>query len=359
LTINLHPKTLKTIEPSSTINLRTIKYRLANDFQLAIITFLGTIVLVGITPFAVLRGLNGQWESFAIDLFIQCGILGSMLRAWITGDAHGPSIFLGYFIGIVATTAVYILGTAGIYWFYPAIVANFFLVDRRRALAIALISLATSLIGGGIAASRADAASFSVTVIVIALLTYAFAYRTAIQRMQLETLATKDALTGALNRRSLLDELERARKAVLREHRSYGILVLDLDLFKGINDQHGHAAGDHVLIEFTHLLEKHIRKDDRLFRYGGEEFVVLVQQISPQFLQSMAEHLRAITEQEIHTPNGKPVTTSIGGALLQPEEAVEAWFARADAALYAAKNAGRNRVLIASGNEQNTDKNAI
>jgi diguanylate cyclase (GGDEF)-like protein len=215
------------------------------------------------------------------------------------------------------------------------------------------------LIGGGFAASLTDAASFFVTALVSTLLTYAFAYRTAIQRTQLETLATKDALTGAFNRRSLLDELERARKTVLREHRSYGILVLDLDLFKGINDQHGHAAGDRVLIDFAQLLEKHIRKDDRLFRYGGEEFVVLVQQITEQFLQSMAEHLRAITEQEIHTPNGTPVTTSIGGALLQPEEAVEAWFARADAALYAAKNAGRNRVVIATDNEPGMDKQAF
>jgi len=342
---------LKTIESGTEINLRTIKYRLANDFQLAIVTFLGTIVLVGITPFTVLRGMNAQWGGFAIDLLIQCGILGSMLRAWLTGDAHGPSIFLAYFIGITATSAVYILGAPGIYWFYPAIVANFFLVDRRRALVIALLSLAVVLIGGGVAASLADAASFFVTVLVSALLTYAFAYRTAIQRTQLETLATKDALTGVFNRRSLLDELERARKSLLREQRSYGILVLDLDLFKNVNDQHGHAAGDRVLIDFAQLLEQHIRKDDRLFRYGGEEFVVLVQQISGKCLQSMAENLRALTEQHIHTPGGSPVTTSIGGALLYPNEGVEAWFARADAALYAAKNAGRNRVMIAPDNE--------
>lgn len=350
---------MKPPETSAAINLRTIKYRLANDFQLAIVTFLGTIVLVGITPFTILRGLNAQWAGFAIDLLIQCGILGSMLRAWLTGDAHGPSIFLAYFIGVMATGAVYILGAPGIYWFYPAIVANFFLVDRRRALVIALLSLATVLIGGGVAASLADAASFFVTVLVSALLTYAFAYRTAVQRTQLETLATKDALTGAFNRRSLLDELERARKTRVREQRSYGILVLDLDFFKGINDQHGHAAGDRVLIDFTRLLEHHIRKDDRLFRYGGEEFVVLVRHIAEKNLQLMAEHLRAVTEQQIHTPDGKPVTTSIGGALLCPDESVESWFGRADAALYAAKNAGRNRVLIASDSEAAAEKTGL
>jgi diguanylate cyclase (GGDEF)-like protein len=347
---------LKSIESSAAINLRTIRYRLANDFQLAIVTFLGTIVVVGITPFTVLRGLNAQWGGLAIDLLVQCGILGSMLRAWLTGDAHGPSIFLAYFIGVTATCAVYILGAPGVYWFYPAVVANFFLVDRRRALVIALLSLTTVLVGGGFAASLTDAASFFVTALVSALLTYAFAYRTAMQRTQLETLATKDALTGVFNRRSLLDELERARKTIVREQRSYGILVLDLDLFKNINDQHGHAAGDLVLIDFARLLEQHIRKDDRLFRYGGEEFVILVQKIAEESLRSMAEHLRSVTEQQIHTPDGKAVTTSIGGALLGPGEAVEAWFARADAALYSAKNAGRNRVLIAPANQPDAGK---
>ena len=344
-------RTLKDIVPAPLIDLRTIKYRLANDFQLAIVTFLGTIVLVGITPFMVLRGINGQWASLAIDLTIQSGILLSMLRAWKTGDAHGPSLFLAYFIGVMATSAVYVLGIPGKYWFYPAIVANFFLVDRRRAMAIALFSLFAVFVGGGIAAPAVDAASFFVTVVVSALLTYAFAYRTAIQRTQLETLATKDALTGAFNRRSLLDELERVRKTVAREHRTYGILVLDLDLFKRINDHQGHAAGDRALIDFAQLLEQNVRKHDRVFRYGGEEFVILIQESSKENLQSMAENLRSATERQIRTPNGSSITTSIGGALLSPDESVETWFARADAALYGAKNAGRNQVIIDSNNE--------
>ncbi|MFZ2268806.1 MAG: GGDEF domain-containing protein [Azonexus sp.] len=340
---------MKNSEPTAPITLRTIKYRLANDFQLAIVSLLGSIVLVGITPFTVLRGINAHWGGFAIDLLIQGGIVGSMLRAWRTGDAHGPSLFLAYFIGVTATSAIYILGAPGIYWFYPAVVANFFLVDRRQALAIALLSLLAVLIGGGVTATLADVASFSVTALVSALLTYAFAYRTAIQRQQLETLAIKDALTGVFNRRSLLDELERVRNGLIREHRNYGILVLDLDHFKNINDQHGHAAGDRVLIEVAQLLERDVRKDDRLFRYGGEEFVVLVQQTTRESLQAMAEHLRSIVEQQIRDPQGKPVMVSIGGAVLDHGETIETWFARADAALYMAKNAGRNQALIDPG----------
>lgn len=340
---------MKNDEPTAPITLRTIKYRLANDFQLAIVTFLGSIVLVGITPFTVLRGMHANWGGFAIDLLIQGVILGSMLRAWLTGDAHGTSLFLAYFIGIMATIAIYILGAPGIYWFYPATVANFFLVDRRQALAIALLSLLAVLIGGGATASLANVASFSVTALVSVLLTYAFAYRTAIQHRQLETLATKDALTGVFNRRSLLDELKRVRNALIREHRDYGILVLDLDHFKSINDHHGHAAGDRVLIDVAQLLEQDVRKDDRLFRYGGEEFVVLVQQTTRENLEAMAEHLRAIIEQQIRTPDGKPVMASIGSAVLDQDESIEAWFARADAALYTAKNAGRNQALIDPG----------
>ena len=337
------------IEPGAPISLRTIKYRLAHDFQLAIITFLGSIVLIGITPFTVLRGINGQWGSLAIDILVQGGILGSMLRAWTTGGTHGPSLFLGYFIGLMAVIAVYILGIPGKFWFYPAIIASFFLIDRRKAMAISLFGLFAVSAGGGLAGSFAEAASFFVTVVVSALLSYVFAYRSALQRAQLETLATKDALTGTFNRRSLFDEVERVRKILAREYRTYGILMLDLDFFKHVNDHQGHAAGDRVLVDFALLLEQNIRQDDHLFRYGEEEFVVLIQQSTQKNLQTIAEHLRSVTEQHIRSPNGSLVTTSIGGALLCPEETVETWFARADAALYLAKNQGRNQVVIDPG----------
>lgn len=324
--------------------MNNIKARLSNDFQLAIVSMMGAIALLGISPFMVLRVFNGQWQGFFVDLAILLGIFGIILYAWIRGRTRLPSLLLAYFIGLMGVVAIHVLGTPGRYWFFPAILACFFLVDRRHALIITSLSLLAVLFMSD--QPIAEMASFSVTVIVCALLSYTFAYRTEVQRRQLEMLATKDALTGAANRHLLLDELERAHRQYGREQSGVGILILDLDYFKSVNDEYGHLAGDRVLVQLAKLLEGQIRRNDRLFRYGGEEFVILVQGASEDSLDVMARKLRGNVEGRLRGPNGMPVTVSIGGALLRDDESIEAWFARADAALYACKTAGRNQVRI-------------
>jgi diguanylate cyclase (GGDEF)-like protein len=122
--------------------------------------------------------------------------------------------------------------------------------------------------------------------------------------------------------------------------------MLDLDHFKRVNDRHGHLAGDHVLIKLARLLEQSVRTSDRLFRYGGEEFVILTLLPNRDGLVSIAEKLRRLVEQNIGDPDGHNVSISNGGAMLRPAESVEVWFARADAALYVAKESGRNRAIV-------------
>ncbi len=325
----------------------SVRYRLGHDFQFAVVALLGTIAVLGITPFTILRALNGQWASFAIDLFIQTVILSGVLYAWKTGDTHRTSLGLGYFIGFMEVVAVHTLGLPGQFWFYVAIVANFFLIDRRHALLIVLAGLLALLLMGDLSGSQSEVASFFVTVVVCAMLGYVFAYRTAFQRDQLETLAAKDPLTGIYNRRTLVDDLDRVYRIVQREKQPYAMLVLDLDHFKNINDQHGHLAGDQVLMQFARLLEENIRKGDRLYRYGGEEFVIVVPGANAASLMNMADKLRQKTVETLTAPCGRAITTSIGGALLAEGETVTEWFARTDSALYAAKNGGRDRFVIA------------
>jgi diguanylate cyclase len=328
------------------MNRERIKHRLRNDFQLAVVTLLATIALIGLTPFAILRGINGQWPLFGMDLLIQSGILAGVVYAWRSGNARTPSLALAYFIAVMAVVAAHLLGNSGRYWFYAAIVANFFLIDRRHALAIALAALLALYFEGAMPASGLEAASFCVAVIVCALLSYAFAYRTAMQRSQLEALAAKDSLTGIYNRRTLIDDLERVREIFRREGRGYAVLVLDVDEFKAVNDRHGHLAGDRVLIALARLIERNIRKGDRLYRFGGEEFVIVAPGAHEAGLRAMAEKLRNKVAEGLAAPGGQPVTVSIGGAILRPDESVADWFARADTALYVAKNSGRNRSVI-------------
>ncbi|MFM7532396.1 MAG: GGDEF domain-containing protein [Rubrivivax sp.] len=183
--------------------------------------------------------------------------------------------------------------------------------------------------------------------------------------------ATRDALTGALTRRPLMEAFEQGLSLAVREGQPYAVLMLDLDHFKRVNDAHGHPAGDAVLRQFTQRIAQRLRRSDLLGRYGGEEFIVLLPGTDLAGARTVAEGMRRATEQEPFTFGALriPVTVSIGLSL-QPAggasspgggvergervlsaasepEMVEPLIARADRALYAAKRNGRNRVEVA------------
>jgi diguanylate cyclase (GGDEF)-like protein len=122
--------------------------------------------------------------------------------------------------------------------------------------------------------------------------------------------------------------------------------MLDIDHFKSVNDDHGHAAGDHVLGEVTHALRAHLRAEDQLGRLGGEEFLALLPDAGDTAAAAAAEKLRAEVEQHAVEVEGHAlkVTVSVGWATWDGGEAAEDLLRRADEALYDAKRAGRNRV---------------
>jgi diguanylate cyclase (GGDEF)-like protein len=162
-------------------------------------------------------------------------------------------------------------------------------------------------------------------------------------RSELEHLATHDSLTGALNRRALIEagELELAR--CRRNHGMMALLMIDLDHFKAINDSHGHPVGDRVLIDFVARVKSLLRQPDQLGRFGGEEFVALLPETPLNEARVVAERLRAMIEAR---GEGLPsYTVSIGISVSRLDDAgVDEIIMRADAALYQAKRAGRNRV---------------
>ena len=162
--------------------------------------------------------------------------------------------------------------------------------------------------------------------------------------------ATTDPLTGLLNRRSFFgqaaDEMGRAR----RYGRPLAVLMCDIDRFKSVNDRHGHAVGDEVLTAVSSRCQAALRQTDRLARLGGEEFAVLLPESDIAGARQTGERLRRlIAEQPCETSIGRlTVTVSVGCAVLQGDDEVDAVLARADAALYRAKREGRNRVATAA-----------
>jgi two-component system, cell cycle response regulator len=159
----------------------------------------------------------------------------------------------------------------------------------------------------------------------------------------------RDSMTGAYNRRYFAERLASELAFSHRHGEPVSLLVIDLDHFKAINDNHGHQAGDVVLCELVDILNNYIRREDVLFRYGGEEFVVLCRLTESSDALTLADRLR-ITAQNHPIQCGDQtlnVTVSIGIATTVAGDTGESLFAAADAALYDAKASGRNRVHIA------------
>ncbi len=172
----------------------------------------------------------------------------------------------------------------------------------------------------------------------------------AVAALHLRHTAEVDSLTGALNRRSLDQALARTFQHAHRKGAPLSVLFVDIDHFKAINDQLGHACGDHCLREIAKVVDAQLSEEDIFGRYGGEEFMVILPDRQIEMARAVAEDIRAAIENaEVrHQGQSLRLTVSIGVAAhlaheTQPQFAVE----RADKALYAAKRAGRNRVSVA------------
>jgi diguanylate cyclase (GGDEF)-like protein len=165
---------------------------------------------------------------------------------------------------------------------------------------------------------------------------------------RLRRMATIDTLTGVLNRGQLLALGQREVERVQKQGAGMAVLMLDIDHFKTINDRYGHPAGDKALQHLVSVLRTGVRRIDLLGRLGGEEFAIVLPAITDDVAMKVAERLRAMVAGSLVWvgPTQIGMTVSIGVALLgEADRTVEQLLARADVALYAAKNAGRDRVV--------------
>jgi diguanylate cyclase (GGDEF)-like protein len=162
-------------------------------------------------------------------------------------------------------------------------------------------------------------------------------------------LAETDHLTGLTNRRPFLEVARHAMDYFKRYQRPFAILMADIDFFKKINDQHGHAAGDAAICKVAEVIKQAIRTTDHAARFGGEEFIVLLREADTAAAQTLAERMRSLLEASVVRFGEREIrmTISIGYALCDPRDRdVEELIERADQALYMAKNSGRNRTFL-------------
>ncbi|WP_285423196.1 sensor domain-containing diguanylate cyclase [Pseudomonas sp. efr-133-TYG-103a] len=165
-------------------------------------------------------------------------------------------------------------------------------------------------------------------------------------QLRIETQAMTDSLTGLPNRRGFDRIAMNAIAETRREHKALSAMLLDLDHFKWLNDTHGHLAGDEVLSGFAEDIRRCLRDTDIICRWGGEEFIILLKDTNISGARRVAEKIRLLAEQHtyVFTGSALQVTVSLGLTELHPDDTLQSLIARADQALYSAKQSGRNRV---------------
>jgi diguanylate cyclase (GGDEF)-like protein len=300
---------------------------------------IGAVVLL---PLALNNALQGR---VALALAVGAVAVVLLIDGIAVRRRHRPPIPYWLLLAPMIGAAGYATVRQGIFgalWTFPIVLFCYFLLPRRAALAcgLAVAAVFTVLVYryiGAETAPRYFGALLASTVMVNAVLTILNQLQQALVQQ-----ANTDALTGVFNRRFLdvcvADLIERRKR--------YGapasLLLIDVDHFKRINDRHGHHRGDEVLRGLARVVGGRMRRLDRLFRYGGEEFVLLLPDTVELDAVVAAEQLRAL----MHDAQilDEPVTVSIGVAELDEKQTQDDWLRAADVALYAAKNGGRNCV---------------
>lgn len=228
-------------------------------------------------------------------------------------------------------------------YFVPALILACFIhlplyVAERLVFAVSLVAIILGIQHLGLH----QGLRFTIGVIASHIFAWGLARVLVKQNIELKELAFMDSLTRCYNRRALFDELQKAKQQYKRSEIHCSLIMLDLDHFKQINDQHGHPLGDQILLWFSRFLQQHTRVNDRVFRYGGEEFIILLHDTDFDMAYQTSEKL--LTEL-INQPAPKDlkVSFSAGIASFNGKESIDDWLERADQALYQAKQAGRQQ----------------
>ncbi len=332
--------------PSQDMGVKAKNPKHSHDFLRKSSLGLALVCLIVMTPFSINNFIQGRYLLGAGSLVI---IIIFALNAWtITcrNQYYTTLILLGLVPAILFFLALCLQkqGTIGVLWCYPATVAFYFMLPERKAwiantaLLIITLPVAWSII------DNALAIRMIATLLMVSIFAAIFIRLITEQQNKLQAQAITDPLTGLLNRTLLDTLLEQAVEQSKRTGVPMTLIALDIDHFKAINDTFGHHAGDTVLCSISNLLKGRIRQVDKVFRLGGEEFLVLLYGTNVENGRLVAEELRSLIESLTLLPD-HPVTVSIGVVTLQLEEGWTEWVKRSDENLYLAKSGGRNQVV--------------
>ncbi len=320
-----------------------IKNRSAQS-KILLVLSLGTAI--GILPFTIFRLLQHDWYVAILDMVVLTGMSAIFVYVYITDNIKNASLVLILVALVGNVVSFYLKGISQVTWIYPAMLSAYYIMSPKKGMYVNLIMLTFYIPKLITTLEVINVATILSTIIITNIIAFVFASELRKQAVVLKDLASVDYLTGTGNRRALDEKLEQLHKTLKNHDKTASLVLLDLDHFKKVNDSYGHIMGDEVLIKLSKLLIKYYDDYGVVFRYGGEEFLIVCPDKNKNDVSTMADELRKIIKKEIIV-NNNGQTISIGVAEYVKEENIDNWIHRVDLALYQAKNEGRNRLVKA------------
>lgn len=302
---------------------------------------------VGASPFLAIMAISAAheqaWLTCGFTSLLTLAFLANLLLAdW--GCAPVPPFVTGFLMLGTAAGATAVWGLDGAVWLFPATLGLALTVPAASRWIWLLSAILMTTIIVGMQSSLANGSQLLLALVVFALILEVILRENAISRAKVLGLVVRDPLTGVFNKRQLDLDLELAIERVRRNRQPCTLIAIDLDHFKPINDRHGHAHGDQMLLDVATAIQRRLRRIDRTYRRGGDEFVVLLENTPLAGGSLVAESLRTIINQ-LEGSNGGRMSASLGVAEFREGQTATEWLHDADSRMYRAKGAGRNRVI--------------
>ena len=308
----------------------------------------GITTMMLIASFSLYNTIVGNTIIAIIDLSVFIIFSFSLRQILINQFTFHLKLISVLLCTISVLSIIYInKNTASIYWVYPLVTGIYFLFSSRLALAINIFIIIISVAIVSLYVPMMMMINSLASLILVSISSYIFSKRTEVYHNKLTNLVDIDPLTKLNNRHSLNNELANEIALAKSNIHTSSLIILDLDHFKKINDAHGHTVGDATLVSFASMLKRTVRETDKVYRYGGEEFIIIANNTKLENAGKLAEQLRIMTENTIIVEDHQPVTVSIGVAEVKKDDTNTSWLHRADYALYKAKKFSRNTVFLA------------
>ncbi|TMM46008.1 GGDEF domain-containing protein [Colwellia ponticola] len=311
-----------------------------------VLLYMSALTAAVISPFVLIRFLSGDIVMAIADAIIVILMSIFFLYVYKTHKVALASLLMSLLLIAIIIAFITVHGLSIIYWYYPLVLAIFYLNHQRTAIILCVVSTVTITLLLYPTTNFAEVSVIFVSMLLTSIFSFVIFRSYKGVQAKLKLLATTDPLTSTGNRRALDSELNKAILSQERQKKTMCLILLDLDNFKKINDTYGHLIGDDILVTLTKLLVNNIRMLDTLYRYGGEEFIIAPLYVDLKTAAIIAEDMRAVVEEHVFTDDIS-MTLSLGVAQFNDKETPSQWIARADAALYIAKDSGRNKVYLA------------